>query len=325
MLSVICFSKDRPLQMEAYLESLMYFGGLKPERITILVACSPGISYDLLIERHPRVNWVHEASFHDDLLAALRVSENYVLLGCDDVVFKDFFDSNDCIKMLQTRQDVFGFSLRLGANLSFLPALHEDDGIFLWDWQKAKGDYWRYPWEVSASIYHRDFILRYLEARPDITNPNRFEAFLAKQIDDLETQTPPKLACFPKSCCATITVNRVQDEYPNEFDESKDTSPEKLYRDHVNRLKQDWFKLAHWNNDSVHVGAENFELVQRIELPAAVYALVSDEKASVRSRRVGLALKILWWRLVTVLWEEARKRLPRKALNVLKSIVRYVS
>ncbi|MER8603907.1 hypothetical protein NKH45_23285 [Mesorhizobium sp. M1156] len=325
MLSVICFSKDRPLQLEAYIESLMYFGGIKPEYVTVLVACSPGISYQRLVERFPKINWVHETAFRQDLLDALSACEDYVLLGCDDVVFKDFFDVNDCIRALQMRQDVFGFSLRLGTNLNFIPAVLSEDGIFLWDWQKAKGDYWRYPWEVSASIYRRDFIRRYLEARADVTNPNRFEAFLAKQISDLEAEIPPKLACFPSSCCVTITVNRVQDEYPNEFDESKDTGAETLYREHMNGLKQNWFKLARWSNDSVHVGAEHFELVQQVDVTTVAYTAGPDRKAAARSRRFSLALKILWWRAAAVLWEEGRKRLPRSWLQFLKSAVRYVS
>jgi hypothetical protein len=324
MLSVVCFSKDRPLQLEAYLESLMYFGGIKPEHITVLVASSSGINYDGLIAQHPGINWVREKAFRDDLLQVLRGAENFILLGCDDVVFKEFFDANDCIRTLQKDGDVFGFSLRLGANLNFIPTLDENDGIFTWSWREAKGEYWRYPWEVSASIYRRDFVIDYLTSRPDVTNPNRFEAYLADHIAKDGAEIPPKLACFAESSSATITVNRVQDEYPNDFDKAKDTSSKALYRDHVNGLKQNWVKLARWRNRSVHVGADAFELVRSFAIPPVGYAVTSDGDVRTRPGSRGLALKILWWRIMTVVWEETRKRVPRRVLMVFKSISRRV-
>lgn len=323
-MSVICFSKDRPLQLEAYLESLMHFGGIKPECITVLVASSPGITYDRVIARRPGINWVYEKEFREDLLEALRAAENFVLLGCDDVVFKEFFDVNDCIRMLQKDSDVFGFSLRLGANLNFIPRLEENEGIFTWNWRDAQGEYWRYPWEVSASVYRRDFLLDHVTSRPDVTNPNRFEAYLAKDIAEGVLDVPPKLACFAESSCVTVTVNRVQDEYKNDFDKSKDTSPEALYRDHVNGLQQNWMKLAHWHNGSVHVGADAFELVRSVEVPPFEYVAISGAHSRTRARARGLALKILWWRIMTGVWEEARRRLPPKAILVIKSMARHV-
>ena len=36
MLSVIIVSKDRPLQLKAYLESLIFFSGILPEKINVL-------------------------------------------------------------------------------------------------------------------------------------------------------------------------------------------------------------------------------------------------------------------------------------------------
>jgi hypothetical protein len=325
MLSVVCFSKDRPLQLEAYLDSLMYYSGIKPQCITVLTAASPGISYDRLIARHPQINWVREQAFQTDLLKAVRAAENFMLLGCDDVVFKEHFDINACIKALQNDKDVFGFSLRLGANVNFLPKLEERDGVYTWHWREARGDYWHYPWEVSASVYRRQFVLDYLESRADISNPNRFEAYLAKSIADCKADVPPRLACFAQSTCATITVNRVQDEFPNDFDKTKDTSPAALYRDHVNGLKQNWMKLANWSNNSVHVGAETFELVGKVEVPAAGYAALSLGSGRRAPRKTSIAMKILWWRIMTAAWETMRAVLPRRALTVVKSVARKLS
>jgi hypothetical protein len=325
MLSVICFSKDRPLQLEAYLDSLMYYSGIKPQFITVLTTASPGISYDRLFAQYPLINWVREQAFQADLLQAVRAAENFVLFGCDDVVFKEHFDVNDCIKPLEADTDVFGFSLRLGTNLNFLPKLADRNGIYYWNWRDARGEYWSYPWEVSASVYRKQFVLNYLESRADISNPNRFEAYLAGSIAAATEALPTQLACFPKSTCATITVNRVQDEFPNGFDQTKDTSPEALYREHVNGLKQNWMKLANWSNNSVHVGADAFELVQSVGVPAAGYVRLSQVSGRPSGRKSNIALKILWWRVMTKVWETIRALLPRSILNLLKKLLRKVS
>jgi hypothetical protein len=323
MISVVCFSKDRPMQLEAYLESLMHFGGISPESINVLIAEGAGISYDLTRARFPGVRWIAEQHFHQDLMPILENAANYVLFGCDDVVFKDYFDVNDCIRTLQQDAEVFGFSLRLGANLNFVPQLRESDGVLTWSWGAAKADYWDYPWEVSATVYRREAVLGLLRDRPDLSNPNRLEAYLAKQIANRETVVPPKLACFPRSCCMTITVNRVQDEFPNDFDASKGTAPDALYGEYVGGMRQDWPKLALQRNDSIHLGAESFHLVAEVQPPQQRYALATGN-LSARSRQRWLTLKFWWWRIMTVGWEASRKVLPRPILNGLKTSIRKI-
>jgi hypothetical protein len=325
MLSVICFSKDRPLQLEAYLDSLIYYSGIKPQYITVLTTASPGISYDRLVANYPHINWVNEQAFQADLLTVVRASENFVLLGCDDVVFKEHFDINDCIKALESDKDVFGFSLRLGTNVNFLPKLEYRGGLYFWSWRDARGDYWSYPWEVSASVYRKQFVLDYLGSRADISNPNRFEAYLAESIAAGTEVLPAKLACFAQSTCVTITVNRVQNEFPNDFDHTKDTSPASLFREHVNGLKQNWLKLAKWSNNSVHVGADAFELVQSVGVQVAGYVPLSEASSRSSGRKSNIALKILWWRVMTKVWETTRAILPRSLLNLLKKFIRMIS
>ena len=129
MISVICFSKDRPMQLEAYIESIMHFGGLNAESITVLFAESAGISYDLIRSRFPGVRWVPEKHFQQDLMILIENAEKYVLFGCDDVVFKDYFDINKCIRTLNQNHEVFGFSLRLGANAEDYGNLEAGNGL----------------------------------------------------------------------------------------------------------------------------------------------------------------------------------------------------
>jgi hypothetical protein len=67
MLSVIVFSKNRPLQLQAYLESLLYYSGVEDGSIYVLYKETGGISYWELIQKYQKVNWIEEVKFFSDL------------------------------------------------------------------------------------------------------------------------------------------------------------------------------------------------------------------------------------------------------------------
>ena len=81
MLSIICFSKDRPLQLEGYIQSVLFYSGLQPETLNILYADSPATPYDSLISKYPRVNWVRETQFYTDLKQLVNESSGYIQLA----------------------------------------------------------------------------------------------------------------------------------------------------------------------------------------------------------------------------------------------------
>lgn len=320
MLRALCFSKDRPLQLEAFIESLMHYTGLEASDISVVYTSSAGITYDTLIARHPDVDWVVETDFQRDLKAVLAKVEGYVLLGCDDVVFKDYFDLNTPIRTLQNDPDIFGFSLRLGTNIRFVPDVEESGDILLWDWRQARNEYWRYAWEVSASVYRAEFVRDYLERRDDLTNPNRFEAYLARDIAADPGIVPPKLACFPTSRCVTVTMNRVQDEFPNDFDDSAETDPKDLFENYRSGLHYDWPKLFRWNNKAVHTGSEAFHMAPTVTPPEKSYVAGGGApKAAPRTVRL-LRARILFWRVMIAVWERARRYLPESVLKAVRKI-----
>jgi hypothetical protein len=311
------------MQLEAYLDSLMHFGGIKPEAINVIVSEGSRISYGLTRARFPRVCWIAESDFQQDLLRILENSENYILFGCDDVVFHNYFDINDCILSLKRDPEIFGFSLRLGTDINFIANLRENDDALTWSWGTARADYWNYPWEVSAAVYRRQAVLTLLRGRSDLSNPNRLEAYIAKEIANGQIVVPPKLACFPTSCCATITVNRVQDEFPNDFDTTKPTGPQDLYEDYSKGTRQDWPRLALQKNGSVHLGAESFHTTHTLQPPDKCYVLLTGSD-SVQKRKRWLTVRFWWWTFMATGWEFIRKVLPRPILNALKGIVRQV-
>ncbi len=57
MPSIIVFSKDRPMQLHGYLESLLYFSDAQESDITVLYFEVNGIDYSRVIKAFPSVNW----------------------------------------------------------------------------------------------------------------------------------------------------------------------------------------------------------------------------------------------------------------------------
>lgn len=324
MISIICFSKDRPLQIEAYLQSLLFYSGLPPQALSVLYVDSPATSYSVLIEKYPLINWVRETDFYADLCRLVEASENYVLLGCDDVFFTDHFDPTLPLKILATDPDIFGFSLRLGLNLDWLPNLRLNGDVAQWEWRTAPAGNWDYPWDVSASIYRRQFILDYLRSTPTATNPNRFESFLALSCRDQARAIRPKLACFKRSKCLILTVNRVQDEFPNEFDNSAETDITSLYRAHISGQQLDWPSFYQAENHLIHVDSSYFRTCTNIKPP----------NIKQHSARIGLIqsfatilclrIRIIFWRVAYIIKLLVRSSVPSGLRVLLKKLLRMV-
>lgn len=291
MISVICFSKDRPLQLHAYLESLMHYSGLQQDAITVLYKVVSPITYNAVIDSFPNVHWVSETSFAQDLLSILSAADDLVLWGCDDVVFKSQFDIGLCIKAFDDPK-LFGFTLRQGGNLAgFNEWLTEfvsyENGVLVWDRVKLA----TYPWEVSASIYRKSDILDLLDMRIEmdqyacdevwkalwyiykpgdrlpaialITGPNMLEwvPFYWHGKSWAKCADRSYMACFAFSKSVSFSVNRVQEVAPNSYD-CVHTEPEELYWAYtVEGKRLDWRALGGWANEHTHKGAERFALV----------------------------------------------------------------
>ena len=67
MISVIVFSKGRPMQLHAYLESLLKFSDIKQEMITVLYCEMKDIRYDKVMNAFPQVHWIIEEKFEQNL------------------------------------------------------------------------------------------------------------------------------------------------------------------------------------------------------------------------------------------------------------------
>jgi hypothetical protein len=322
MLSIICFSKDRPLQLEGYIQSVLFYSGLPPGALSILYADSPATNYSALVRKYPLVNWVRETQFHADLTRLVEAAHDYVLLGCDDVFFTDHFDANISLACLAKDSDVFGFSLRLGLNLHWLPELRVEGEVAQWEWRTAPAGHWGYPWDVSASIYRREFIADYLHATPAAINPNRFEGFLADSCRDASRVIGAKLACFKRSKCLTLTVNRVQDEFPNEFDDSAETDIASLYRAHISGRQLDWPSFYQAENRLIHVDSKYFRTSDTIMPPGIARDGVQTGLIQSLASDIRLRLRLVFWRYFFKLKVALRPWIPRRVMALLRKLVR---
>ncbi len=246
-LSCLCFSKDRPLQLEGYIKSLKACAS-EPVALSVLFkAGSPAFeeAYAKLAKENPDVAFMPEQDFKSDLESWLGSAPELLMFGCDDVVFKEPFDLAMALGAFDGRKSLAGFSLRLGLSLNYSittaramskPKFLQTSPFLLWDRTKAQID-WNYPFELDCTIYRKSFVeailaaLRALEAQDRSFawgHPNKLEAGAAK-IMQLSKQTLTLMAAFPSSKASVVTVNRVQDAAQNQFfDQNGALSPEKL-------------------------------------------------------------------------------------------------
>ena len=258
--TVIVFSKDRPMQLHAYLESLFRFSDCRDEMVYVLYKEVLPISYHEVKEYYPLVNWIKEEDFRSQLEDILEKAGQYVMFGCDDVVFTGYFHLSDMEEYLNRNEEVFGCSLRLGRNIRPFPRHVTSEGMFCrWDWTEEKSHY-GYPWELDCTLYRKADVKRIITQAGRIESPNFLE-YIPEQ-DPQKYIGRKYLACYSgRSKALVITVNRVQDTHPNEVDDSGRTDVLSLfiqYRYEKKRLDID--AICTLRNVCVHVGNEYFIL-----------------------------------------------------------------
>jgi hypothetical protein len=260
-LSIVVFSKDRPLQLQGYIESLLFFGKVKQNNITVIYKIDEEFSYVKLTKNYPEIKWIGEVNFYEDLLDCLEQTSEYIMFGCDDVIFKGNIDFAYALNVLSNNDKVFGFSLRLGNNIKPLPNYVETGSIHnVWNWKLSNLSSWNYPWELDSTIYRKTDVIKISKQlkSKQIKNPNYFESEVANATNLYIDRDC--LASFKSSKSIVLTVNRVQDNFSNEFDDSLATDIKSLNMVYKNGGKLDFLAISNLPNKRIHVGAEYFKI-----------------------------------------------------------------
>jgi len=161
IVSNIVFTKNRPLQLEGYLESL--YKHFSAELFQTYILYKPQLfdtEYEQCFRKYSSCIVIRETDFHSDFLKLLsQIDTKYILFGIDDVVYFDTV-SFDMIEACfnQFPGDIFGFSLRHSAEtIKDSDCIHEfsvsGQTVYKFNWKDGKTNLTSYPFELCATIY----------------------------------------------------------------------------------------------------------------------------------------------------------------------------
>ena len=158
----IVFTKNRPLQLEAYLESL--YGCFSRQRIQTYIIYKVerfDEEYEAVFRRFPQCVVVREGDFHSDFMGILsRIDTKYILFGIDDVVYFDCIDFEVIDQTFAAySEDIFGFTLRFGRQTieaggdPVREKTAAGQTVYAIDWTQGRTPITRYPFELCATVY----------------------------------------------------------------------------------------------------------------------------------------------------------------------------
>lgn len=252
-ISLIIFSKNRPLQLDLCLDSLHNFNAdISP---TVIYDCDEDYwhAYETLKLQHVDIAfWKQGNSLFKDVLN--RVSS----LPCDHVCFL----TDDCIVYRETPSlsgnvlnALFNFdlltcfSLRLGENINrrsvqgqfIKDPLRYSDGLSIFRnnvgmvcydrTQHFFGGYWNYPLSVDGHIYRRKDVVEWMEELcfiEKIKNWKQTPNELEQALQRFSNIAPPFVAFDQTSSVVNSPNNRVQNTIENHSGEYFDYSCEEL-------------------------------------------------------------------------------------------------
>lgn len=265
MFNVVVFTRNRPMQLRAYIESLLFCSGLDPSQI--IVFAHDTTDYASIISDFPSIRWWTENGENfgkrlRDLYAELNPL-GYTLFGCDDVVYIRQFVPQNVVSIMQRYGDgILGFVLRVGTSNKEYGA--PQSGLHLcWKWFTLYGHgEWGYPFELMASVYRNSLIKEILDTGQLLRNPNDLEAFGSTYVGKSSKYQKTLLAMFnTPSYAVAQDVNRVQTLYPNKVAGGKEHDSAHLIELEKQGKRLDWTNLFGITPDSPFVGKEYWKIV----------------------------------------------------------------
>jgi len=173
VISNIVFTKNRPLQLEGYLESLCRY--LPAELIQTYILYKAELfpeEYKQLFSKYNHCVVVEESNFYRDFLKIIdQVDTKFTLFGIDDVVYFDtasFEVINETFNVFS--KDIFGFTLRFGINgtdTSQDPTnrtIVVGQPVYSLNWTKGRTATTRYPFELCATVYPTTLVRKVLNS-----------------------------------------------------------------------------------------------------------------------------------------------------------------
>lgn len=168
----IVFTKNRPLQLDAYLESLYrYFPSELIQTYVIYKQQLFDKEYQHLFRKYASCVVIKENGFHSDFLRLLdQINTKFILFGVDDVVYFDSVDFDVINETFDTfSEDIFGFSLRFGMeNIKgsgdpLSETVVAGQSVFSLNWTQGRTSTTRYPFELCCTIYRTALVKKVID------------------------------------------------------------------------------------------------------------------------------------------------------------------
>jgi len=195
MISNIVFTKNRPLQLHGYFESLhRYFPAELIQTYVIYKVEMFKEEYERLFQKLPTCIVIEEKDFHGDFLRVLDgVKTPYILFGIDDVVYFDSVDLDIIDRTFREHgEDIFGFTLRFGAGMlkdtgdEIIDVAIDGQKVHRLNWKSGRTSRSRYPFELCATIYRTEIVKkivrRTMNNNPVIKRLFRPNSFLIRNM-----------------------------------------------------------------------------------------------------------------------------------------------
>ena len=300
LITNIVFTKNRPLQLEGYLESFYRF--MPKENVNTYILYKEdlfGEQYEEVFRKFNHCRVIREKNFNRDLLEILsQVETEYINFGTDDVVYFDSVDLNVIQETFRRfEKEIFGFSLRMNPQSIREGCIDSytinGQDVFSVNWKQATDKTARYPFELNGTIYRTKLVREIVshvsrdkKVLKRIFEKNSLHVRLLSKLFSMKTflilleafRNPnsleghcyrwvkthkgkyPKKLFFQKLCCSAIQVNIVNTVVDNPIDGSEE---------HTIFALNDKFKLSHRFDidfliknrpQQTHVGKESFRL-----------------------------------------------------------------
>jgi glycosyltransferase involved in cell wall biosynthesis len=237
-LTAVVFSKDRPLQVEATVRSLLATcedaHDLTVAVLYLASSAAMGERYRRAAAELPQARFVAEDGFQPTLRGLLDAPAPLWLFAVDDAIFVRPWRI-EAIAAVLADPLALGYSLRLGRNTVHcypfnraqrLPIFAQAPGGALsFDWTLSELDF-GYPLELSSSIYRAADLSPLLE-RLTYRNPNELESRLHEARAAM-SERRPRLFCSPLSVAFSTPLNAVQTDFPNRRGARAAYTPDRL-------------------------------------------------------------------------------------------------
>jgi len=226
-IDLVIFSKNRPLQLYAFLESCeRYISGLSAVSV-IYYADQPFASaYEEIQTTFPEAQFLQQKILgsRGDFKAltnqvVFHTDAPYIIFAVDDIIMIDSVDLQRCAQLIEQYQ-AYGFYLRLGTDITECysegrhtgrPPLKERElGVYSWRFNQGTGD-WGYPNTVDMTLFRKRDIQNYVRSM-GYHSPNTFEGHWSGHAGSVMQR---RGLCFATSKMVNLPINLVQNDYNN--------------------------------------------------------------------------------------------------------------